>query len=74
MRILIAEDDAALAEALRFSLTQAGYAVDRVVNGVEADEARGIAHRGDCAHHDRKRLFVDFLALQRLCDDLRSDA
>jgi two-component system OmpR family response regulator len=36
---LIAEDDAALSEALQFSLTQAGYAVDRVVNGVEADEA-----------------------------------
>jgi len=36
---LIAEDDAALSEALRFSLTQTGYAVDRAVNGVEADEA-----------------------------------
>lgn len=39
MRILIAEDDAALSEALWFSLTQGGYAVDRVGNGVEADEA-----------------------------------
>jgi two-component system, OmpR family, response regulator len=39
LRILIAEDDAALSEALHFSLTQAGYAVDRVGNGVEADEA-----------------------------------
>ncbi len=39
MRILITEDDAALAEALQFSLTQAGYAVDRVGNGVAADEA-----------------------------------
>ena len=39
LRILITEDDAALAEALRFSLTQAGYAVDWVANGVAADEA-----------------------------------
>ena len=39
MRILIAEDDAALAEALRFSLTQAGYAVDHVAHGIAADEA-----------------------------------
>ena len=39
MRILIAEDDQALAEALQFSLKQAGYAVDWVDNGVVADEA-----------------------------------
>lgn len=39
MRILIAEDDAALSEALRFSLTQAGYAVDLVADGFAADEA-----------------------------------
>ena len=39
MRILITEDDAALAEALQFSLTQAGYAVDWVANGAAADEA-----------------------------------
>ncbi|HXF65966.1 MAG TPA: response regulator transcription factor [Burkholderiales bacterium] len=39
MRILITEDDAALAEALQFSLTQAGYAVDWVENGTAADEA-----------------------------------
>lgn len=39
MRILITEDDAALAEALRFSLGQSGYAVDWVSNGVAADEA-----------------------------------
>lgn len=39
MRILIAEDDAALSEALRFSLTQAGYAIDHVANGAAADEA-----------------------------------
>jgi two-component system OmpR family response regulator len=38
LRILIAEDDAALAEALRFSLTQSGYAVDWVSNGTAADE------------------------------------
>ena len=39
MRILIAEDDVGLTEALCFSLTQAGYAVDQVVNGGAADEA-----------------------------------
>lgn len=39
MRILIAEDDTALSEALRFSLTQAGYVVDHVAHGLAADEA-----------------------------------
>lgn len=39
MRILIAEDDGALSEALRFTLTQAGYAVDHVGHGLAADEA-----------------------------------
>jgi DNA-binding response OmpR family regulator len=39
VRILISEDDAALAEALQYSLVRAGYAVDRVANGVSADEA-----------------------------------
>jgi two-component system OmpR family response regulator len=39
LRILISEDDAALAEALQFSLSQSGYAVDWVRNGVAADEA-----------------------------------
>ena len=39
MRILITEDDPALTEALRFSLCQAGYAVDCADNGVAADEA-----------------------------------
>jgi DNA-binding response OmpR family regulator len=38
MRILLTEDDAALAEALQFSLTRAGYAVDWVANGVAADD------------------------------------
>jgi two-component system OmpR family response regulator len=39
MRILITEDDASLAEALQFSLTQSGHAVDWVDNGAAADEA-----------------------------------
>lgn len=39
MRILITEDDRALAEALQFSMTHAGYAVDCVSNGADADEA-----------------------------------
>ena len=41
MRILIAEDDSALAEALQFSLRQAGYAVDWINNGMFADHALG---------------------------------
>lgn len=39
MRILIAEDDAILADGLTRSLRQSGYAVDAVDNGVEADTA-----------------------------------
>src|SRR5688572_9087866 len=39
VRILITEDDDALAEALSFALIHAGYAVDRVSNGAAADEA-----------------------------------
>ena len=39
MRILITEDDPALAEALRFTLMQSGYAVDWVQNGAMADRA-----------------------------------
>lgn len=41
MRILIAEDDRALAEALQFSLRQSGYAVDWISNGIFADQALG---------------------------------
>jgi two-component system OmpR family response regulator len=37
LRLLITEDDPALAEALQFSLRQAGYAVDCVDNGALAD-------------------------------------
>jgi len=39
MRILIAEDDAILADGLTRSLRQAGYSVDCVGSGVEADAA-----------------------------------
>jgi two-component system, OmpR family, response regulator len=39
VRILITEDDEALAEALQFALTRAGYAVDRVATGTAADVA-----------------------------------
>ena len=39
MRILVAEDDPSLAEALLRSLRQAGYAVDCAKNGEEADAA-----------------------------------
>jgi two-component system OmpR family response regulator len=39
MRVLIAEDDALIADGLTRSMRQAGYAVDCVKNGVEADTA-----------------------------------
>ena len=39
MRILIAEDDATLADGLQHTLRQAGYAVDWAKNGGEADVA-----------------------------------
>ena len=39
MRILIAEDDAPLAEGLTRSLRDSGYAVDCVKNGADADSA-----------------------------------
>lgn len=39
MRILIAEDDAILADGLTHSLREGGYAVDRVSTGIEADAA-----------------------------------
>ena len=39
MRILVAEDDAILAEGVSTSLRQSGHAVDRVQNGIEAEAA-----------------------------------
>jgi two-component system, OmpR family, response regulator len=39
MRILVAEDDAVLAEAVQHSLRHSGFAVDVVRNGAEADSA-----------------------------------
>ena len=39
MRILVAEDDAILAEGVARTLRQSGYAVDWVQNGAEADSA-----------------------------------
>jgi two-component system, OmpR family, response regulator len=39
MRILVAEDDAGLAEAVQHSLRHSGFAVDVVRNGAEADSA-----------------------------------
>jgi two-component system OmpR family response regulator len=46
MRILLTEDDAALAEALQFALRQAGYAVDWARNGAAADDALKRDHFG----------------------------
>jgi two-component system OmpR family response regulator len=39
MRILIIEDDAAIADAIGAALTQAGHAVDRLASGRQADTA-----------------------------------
>ena len=39
MRILVAEDDAALAEGVMQTLRHSGYAVDWVKNGTEAESA-----------------------------------
>ena len=39
MRILLAEDDSIIADALIRSLKKAGYAVDHVASGLEADSA-----------------------------------
>jgi two-component system OmpR family response regulator len=38
MRILVVEDDYALSEALQYSLTRAGHAVDHASNGALADQ------------------------------------
>ena len=46
MRILIAEDDQVLADGLLRSLRSAGYAVDHVASGSEADAALA-AHEFD---------------------------
>lgn len=39
MRILVVEDDAVLGDALQHGLTQAGYAVDWVRDGIQAQQA-----------------------------------
>jgi two-component system OmpR family response regulator len=44
VRILIAEDDAVLADGLSRSLRSAGYAVDTVSNGQAADTALAVQH------------------------------
>ncbi len=44
MRILVAEDDAVLAEAVQHSLRQSGHAVDWVKNGAEAEGALQVEH------------------------------
>ncbi len=44
MRILVAEDDAILADGVTTSLRQSGFAVDWVKNGVEADSALDAEH------------------------------
>jgi two-component system OmpR family response regulator len=58
MRILIAEDDPILADALRCTLRQSGYAVDWVKNGGEADAALNT--------HEFDLLILD-ISLPKLC-------
>jgi len=57
MRVLVVEDDDAIAEALRFALQQSGYAVDRVADGAAADAA---------LKHDTFSLLVLDLGLPKL--------
>mgnify|MGYP000405587997 CR=1 FL=1 len=59
MRILVAEDDQVLADGLLRSLRNAGYAVDRVSSGTEADAA--------LASHEFDLVILD-LGLPRLHD------
>jgi CheY-like chemotaxis protein len=47
MRILVAEDDAVLADGVSQALRQSGYAVDWVKNGLEADSALSAAEEFD---------------------------
>jgi two-component system OmpR family response regulator len=57
VRILIAEDDPSIAEALQVGLTQAGHAVDAVSDGIAADEA---------LKHDGFSLLILDLGLPRI--------
>jgi len=57
MRVLVVEDDDAIAEALRFALQQAGYVVDHVIDGAAADAA---------LKHDTFSLLVLDLGLPKL--------
>ena len=43
MRILVVEDDALVADAIRRGLAKAGYAVDQVSSAEEAERAFGAA-------------------------------
>jgi two-component system, OmpR family, response regulator len=58
MRILIAEDDPTLADALRCTLRRSGYAVDWVSDGEEADAALGA---------DEFDLLILDISLPKLC-------
>ena len=58
LRILITEDDAALGEALRHSLTHDGYAVDWVQSGATADKSLMASWWGSCADAARVWLWA----------------
>ena len=53
MRILVAEDDAVLADGVMTALRQAGYAVDWVTNGIDAvlHPVDGVARLAKRSHH-----------------------
>ena len=57
MRLLVVEDDFALAEVLTYSLRQVGYAVDRIGDGIDAD---------NLLRHERFDLIVLDLSLPKL--------
>ena len=58
MRILLAEDDAILAEGLLRSLRRTGHAVDRVTNGGEAQLVDPLCEWGDAVSASAIEMYV----------------
>ena len=77
MRILVAEDDAVLAEAVQRSLRQSGHAVDWVQNGAQAEDAVQLIEnvwRGGMRPRSRDRLPGGDVALACVNEDRRTTA
>ena len=64
MRILVIEDDAAIADAIVAALTRAGHAVDRLISGRQADAALQ-AHPYDLVVLDLGLPILDGLSIQQ---------